>query len=321
MVINKSEVQMASQVSFTTTTRVEYQTDQTPAFRLGDITFAKTNENEELAGTNPLESISANRMVRMQTLNYLLRSLLLSRLFGEDSDFNSMLNELIQSNSGYMQTTQISYVHTESQELNFSSTGTAITADGRRLEFNYGFALSDSFTEEFSAVESKFINYIDPLVINLDDSPTRLSDQVFYFDLDGDGQEEEISRLAKGSGFLALDRNGDGQINDGTELFGTKSGDGFKDLQIFDEDNNGWIDENDPIFEKLRVWTMNEDGEMELFSLKESDVGAIYLGRVNTEFIDRNDDNKVRAAMRQTGIFLHESDGHAGGVQHVDFAT
>lgn len=88
------------------------------------------------------------------------------------------------------------------------------------------------------------------------------------FDLDCDGKEEEISSLGKGSGFLALDKNGDGIINDGTELFGTKSGDGFADLAEYDEDGNGWIDEDDGIFSQLRIWTKNEKERMSLFPLR-----------------------------------------------------
>ena len=37
------------------------------------------------------------------------------------------------------------------------------------------------------------------------------------------------------------------------KLFGTSSGDGFKDLAEYDEDGNGWIDENDSIFNRLKV--------------------------------------------------------------------
>lgn len=42
---------------------------------------------------------------------------------------------------------------------------------------------------------------------------------------------------------LSLDQNGNGEIDNGTELFGTKSGDGFADLARYDLDYNGWIDE------------------------------------------------------------------------------
>lgn len=57
----------------------------------------------------------------------------------------------------------------------------------------------------------------------------------------------------RGSGFLALDRNQNGVVDDGSELFGTQSGDGFAHLALYDQDSNGWIDANDPVFDKLRI--------------------------------------------------------------------
>ena len=62
---------------------------------------------------------------------------------------------------------------------------------------------------------------------------------------------DEINKLAAGQGFLALDKNEDGEINDGGELFGTRSGDGFGELAVFDEDCNGWIDEKKIVLENL----------------------------------------------------------------------
>ena len=320
MVIQNSEVNMTSKSSFSATTKVNYQMTQEPAIKLGDITF-KMSEAPETGEVEPVESVSANHQARMHTMHYLIRALLLSKIFGENTSFSDMLQSLFGENSGFINTTSVSYEHTETQELSYVAKGTAITADGRRLDFNYGFEMSESFHEEYQSVQQVYSRFIDPLVINLTDSPTRVSNQTFYFDLDGDGTIEEINKLEAGSGFLALDKNEDGEINDGTELFGTRTGDGFKELAIFDEDCNGWIDENDPIFEKLRVWSMNESGEMELYTLKQSDVGAIYLGRVAGDYIQHDDVHKAMAAIRESGIFLHESDGHAGGVQHVDFAT
>lgn len=74
----------------------------------------------------------------------------------------------------------------------------------------------------------------DPLVINLNSSTAQVTDQKFYFDLDADGTADRISMLKSGSGFLALDKNGNGKIDDGSELFGTQSGDGFADLEEYD---------------------------------------------------------------------------------------
>lgn len=100
----------------------------------------------------------------------------------------------------------------------------------------------------------------------------RCHDQTFFFDIDCDGVEDEISKLISGSGFLALDQNGDGIINDGSELFGTQSGNGFADLAKFDSDGNGFIDENDEIFDRLKIWCMDENGQPHLYSLKEKGV-------------------------------------------------
>ena len=126
--------------------------------------------------------------------------------------------------------------------------------------------------------------------------------------------------LGRGSGFLALDKNEDGKINDGSELFGTKSGNGFADLKEYDSDGNGWIDENDEIFGKLKVWCKNDDGEDILMDLKEADIGAIYLGSQSTEFTLNGYDAATDGVLRSTGLFLRES-GSVGTVQHVDVAV
>ena len=161
----------------------------------------------------------------------------------------------------------------------------------------------------------------DPLMINLDTNIGSVSDQKFFFDLDSDGKEEEISFAGKDSGFLAWDKNGDGKINDGSELFGTKSGDGFKDLAEYDEDGNGWIDENDRIYSQLKVWTKDENGNDRLIDLKDADVGAIYLRNADTQFSLKDDENKLNAEIKKTGIYLKESTGAVGTLNHVDLVV
>ena len=116
-----------------------------------------------------------------------------------------------------------------------------------------------------------------------------------------------------------MDLNEDGTINDGNELFGTQSGNGFADLAKYDKDGNGWIDEADEIFSKLKVWTIDENGVSSLISLKEANVGAIYLGSEDTKFSLTNQNNEVNALVRRTGMFLYET-GMAGTIQQVDLA-
>lgn len=220
------------------------------------------------------------------------------------------------------QTVEKATFYQEEEHTSFSTTGTVVTADGRKLSFSVDVAMSRSFAQATYSRRQMLATteFCDPLVINLNTDTAEVSDQKFYFDLDADGHEEAISTLKPGSAFLALDKNGDGKINDGTELFGAKSGDGFADLAKYDFDKNGWIDEADPIFDKLLIWTKDSSGKDVLCGLGKAGIGAIYLGNSSTGFsLTGTDGNQVNARIRKTGIFLYEN-GMAGTIQHVDFA-
>lgn len=210
---------------------------------------------------------------------------------------------------------------TETESTTFASTGIVKTADGRSIDFNVEVSMSRAYMEKCNMLDVQEYIKTDPLMINLDTNIGSVSDQKFFFDLDSDGKEEEISFAGKGSGFLALDKNGDGKINDGSELFGTKSGDGFKDLAEYDEDGNGWIDENDSIYSQLKVWTKDENGNDRLIDLKDADVGAIYLRNADTQFSLKDDENKLNAEIKKTGIYLKESTGAVGTLNHVDLVV
>ena len=225
------------------------------------------------------------------------------------------------SGTTWQRVTATSGFVSESESVAFASSGMVKTQDGRSIDFNIEVSMSRAFTSQINTLTTQ--NYIktDPLVINLDTDIGSVTDQKFLFDLDSDGDEEEISFAGKGSGFLALDKNGDGRIGDGSELFGTKSGDGFKDLAAFDEDGNGWIDENDSIYSKLKVWTKDEDGNDYLINLKDADVGAIYLDNADTQFSLKDGNNRLNGEIKKTGIYLHESTGAAGTLNHIDLAV
>ncbi len=252
--------------------------------------------------------------------------------FGQSFSFSSSANVIDLRNdqssaatagnsTAWVQHTEVSGFLMEQESTAFSATGVALTEDGRSLEFDVNLCMSRGFAGAFSYSSDQQVILTDPLVINVGSDTASVSDQTFYFDLDADGKKEEISSLGSGSGFLAYDKNGDGVINDGAELFGTKSGDGFADLAQYDEDGNGWIDENDEIFNHLKVWTKDEDGNDRLLSLKDCDVGAIYLGKSDTQFhLNQKETNQTQAVIRQTGIFLRESGG-TGTIQHIDLAV
>ena len=210
--------------------------------------------------------------------------------------------------------------YSEIEETGFCASGRACTEDGRTIDFNVNILMSRSYMEYMKVnIPTMADALCDPLVVNIGSDTADVRDQTFKFDLDADGTEDEISMLGRGSGFLALDKNGNGKIDDGSELFGAKSGDGFGDLREYDSDGNGWIDENDEVFSKLKVWCKDENGEDVLMDLKQADIGAIYLGEQQTEFSLGGTDGYRDGVIRSTGVFLRESTG-AGTIQHVDLS-
>ena len=208
----------------------------------------------------------------------------------------------------------------ETEETSFHADGKACTEDGRTIDFNVNILMSRSYMEYMNVNIPTLADALcDPLVVNIGLDTVDVSDQTFKFDIDADGNDDEISMLGNGSGFLALDKDGNGKINDGSELFGAKSGDGFQDLREYDSDGNGWIDENDEIFSKLKVWCKDKNGKDILMDLKAADIGAIYLGEQKTEFSLGGLDGFRDGVIRSTGVFLRES-GIAGTIQHVDLS-
>jgi hypothetical protein len=203
----------------------------------------------------------------------------------------------------------------ESQSLDVSMSGWIQTAT-QKIELNMDISMSYSFASKNQILKQQFY---DPLVLNFDGKLPDLDTQNFSFDIDCDGECDQISMLKSGSGFLALDKNSNGKVDDGTELFGPLNGNGFADLARYDSDKNGWIDENDPIFDKLRIWMKSKD-EDKLVALGEVGVGAIYLGSAKGQFELKNGTtNEALGRIRGNGLFLNE-DGTSGFMSQIDLA-
>lgn len=225
------------------------------------------------------------------------------------------------SNQVTQEVTQ-SYFYEESESVSFAAYGAITTEDGKEFGFSLEFALSRSYSESGTNRFTQTVNLCDPLVLNFEGSSAELRENAkVNFDLDADGTVEEISFVGPGSGFLALDSHNDKTVHDGSQLFGTKSGDGFSDLAKYDQDGNHWIDENDDVYARLLIWSMDANGNQRVQTLKEANVGAIYLGSVGTQFsMKGSDQSTTLGEMRSSGVFLTE-DGKARTVQQVDLAV
>ena len=202
----------------------------------------------------------------------------------------------------------------EITEVAFS--GQFQTADGRSISLDLSYSLQRSYSATAISANVTSGAATDPLVLNFDGLGARLSTDRYGFDLDSDGADDAVAKLASGSAYLALDRNGDGRINNGSELFGTVSGDGFADLAAYDVDGNGFVDGADPVFSQLSLYRPNDA----LRSLASEDVGAIFLGNIDSPARLTDANNQSLGQLRATGFYLSNSGG-AGLVQQVDLVT
>jgi hypothetical protein len=207
----------------------------------------------------------------------------------------------------------------QTESTSFQAAGTVTTADGRSLEFATVQSQERVDAQATSlSVRAGDAEKIDPLVLNLSGAPVSFSGSQ-AFDLNTDGKLETVARLDAGHAYLAMDRNGNGTIDNGSELFGPTTGSGFGELTAQDADGNGWIDEADAGFGQLQLWSPGTVDGGSLQSLGEAGVGAIAVQNVSTPFTVTAA-GRAQAVIAQTGIYLREN-GQVGTVQHIDLTV
>lgn len=209
------------------------------------------------------------------------------------------------------------YHEVQEESLAFSAKGSVKTEDGKSINFSLALGMKNRSEIHESLSFKAGDALIDPLVLNFGADTVSISEIKHKFDLDLDGQSDTFSFVGSGSGFLVLDKNSDEIINDGSELFGPTKGNGFKELAAYDSDKNNWIDENDAIFESLLIWTKDEAGVQNLYTLKDKNVGALYLGNAKTQFSLSDTTQTIEAYLRESSLYLKESGG-VGTLQEVD---
>ncbi|WP_373973787.1 hypothetical protein NT239_08960 [Chitinibacter sp. SCUT-21] len=256
------------------------------------------------------EGLSAKRR-RFQTL--------LELLFGEPHRCSSTLALPSLSSAPLpsvdslpqLQLTSIRHVR-ESESCSMNGNGNVCLADGSQRQFSVGFALYRSAT--FSAVSLGSAVLRDPLVVDFGSPSMALQPHKFDFDLNADGVAEAV-RFPQAE-MLFLDRNGNGKVDNGHELFGALSGDGFAELAQLDGDANGWIDAQDTVFNELKLW---RGGQIALRSLNDAGVGALAVRAVATPMSEKLADT-VLAQLKASSVWLGESGG-VGTIRQIDLNT
>lgn len=210
--------------------------------------------------------------------------------------------------------------YSESETRSFASTGSIALDNGETIDFTLSLRQSQSRTYEYSEslrIEERPMT--DPLVINFGSTTARLTDTLFEFDLNGNGETGQFATLGSGSGYLVFDRNGNGKVDDGTELFGPASGSGFGELARFDNDGNQWIDANDDVFSALSVWVQTADGSQALKSLEEVGVQALYVGSTEDSFTLTSRQGIPLGQIQASGIYL-TTDGEVRTLEELTLA-
>lgn len=260
----------------------------------------------------------------------MILKLLVQKLAGKDIEwFNSKEIEHMHSTTQTIPTTQsdseqqgpikviVEELHHEHQANSLKMAGKITTVAGRDISFEFKLNFEQNYTEYQRSIET--INMKDPLVISFTNKPVAFEESSYQFDIDADGNKDTITQLEKGYGYLAFDRNNNGKIDDGQELFGALSSNGFAELSQYDEDGNGFIDENDVIFDSLKVWIKNNK-EDKLISLNEANIGAIATQSVNSPLNIRNGNGELKGAIRESSFYLN-NDGNVGLIQQIDFVV
>lgn len=143
---------------------------------------------------------------------------------------------------------------------------------------------------------------LSPIVLDLDGDgiETLSQDSNVHFDHDNNGMAERTGWVDSDDGLLVLDKNLDGIINDGSELFGNNTvlndgslaNNGYDALAALDDNSDGVIDSQDAVFTDLRVWQdVNSDGisqSNELFTLEDSGIQSIKTDYETTSVSDGN---------------------------------
>ncbi len=198
-----------------------------------------------------------------------------------------------------------------SESYEFEVSGNISLADGSTLSVDLSSYRQSEYTLDITQ------NFQDPLVIQLTPGEIELTSERIGFDLDSDGEtQESIFFVTGNSRFLALDRDQNGQIDSGAELFGAVSGNGYQELAVFDEDGNGFIDAGDSVFSQLQLIAKDSQGNDLITSLKDAGIGAIYLSSAATPLgIEKS--GVLAAQVRASSFYLTES-GRLGATHQVD---
>ncbi|HLL18067.1 MAG TPA: heme utilization protein, partial [Rubrivivax sp.] len=185
-------------------------------------------------------------------------------------------------------------------------------------------------TDDIAVMSSAQVDALviySPIVLDLDGNgvQTRAAADGVMFDVAGTGTQHKIGWVGGGDALLVRDRNGNGTIDDGGELYGVgtrnaegqRMGNGYAALALEDSNGDGKVNTDDAHFGELKLWVdANYDGKSdagELRGLLEMGVLELNLNAFSSDRVDNG--NLVALISSYTG-----TDGRSHEMADVWFA-
>lgn len=196
------------------------------------------------------------------------------------------------------------FSYARSMELEFDMRGEFVDSSGQRVSVEAHVEVEVQVQASVHVQNGPPQQMADPLYLDIDGngsaSLTSAEDGIL-FDINGDGAMERSAFVRGSDVFLAYDRNGNGLIDSGKELFGDQNGavNGFAELAKFDSDANGLIDSRDAVYSNLSGARLDKSGNLEMLSLAELGVSSISLTS-----IDSRDEAEGGNLIAQRGYYL-----------------
>ena len=217
----------------------------------------------------------------------------------------------------------------EGEEIPWISNCPPVPEDGTtKTQDENSTSIPESTKDEIEKLWKTAENSRSPLVVDLDGDnkiETISTDGGIHFDFDNNQKVENSGWIGKNEGFLVRDINGNGQIDNGTEMFGNhtllqngkNAANGFEALKDLDTNKNGKFDAEDEAWSEVKVWRdSNTNGrvdEGELLTLEQAGIESINLGYNYQKNANENGNIEI-----QQGTF-NRIDGTTGKISDIWF--
>lgn len=215
----------------------------------------------------------------------------MKEILGIGSKMSKSQNSPVQNQRNSGESNLSMDINVRIREFTASVSSSRTTSDGVTEETSASITVSQmevnarvSVNDEIMQRNNQIMQKQDPLTLDLNGNGKFDMNGKRYFDINADGKDEYIPFVSNGDGILVLDKNNNGRIDDGKELFGDQNGrdNGFEELRRYDENNDNVIDWKDKVFNSLQLWgDFNKDGRNELKSLSRTGIESISLAYRN----------------------------------------